>query len=285
VSAAPELGPDPGYFGPDSVTWRVLADPSLAVGGLRTLLLQALHPLAMHGVASNSDFQSDPWGRLLRTGEFLGTITFGTRAEADAASARVRGVHRRLSRTPAVEPETGLAYRVEDAELLRWVHVTEVDSFLSTVRRCGLRLSDAEADRYVEEQLVAARLVGLDPATVPASVAAVAAYLVDVRPQLRATAEARRTAVFGLLPPMTPWVALATPAQPAWAAMTTLAFAMLPGWARRMYGAPGLPATDAATDLAASLAGRALRRTLLAVPQHLREGPHLRQARERLALG
>jgi len=80
---------------------------------------------------------------------------------------------------------------------------------------------------------------------------------------------------------MTPWVALATPAQPAWAAMTTLAFAMLPGWARRMYGAPGLPATD----LAASLAGRALRRTLLAVPQHLREGPHLRQARERLALG
>ena len=78
---------------------------------------------------------------------------------------------------------------------------------------------------------------------------------------------------------MKPWVALATPAQPAWAGLTTLAFAMLPRWARRMYGAPGLPTTDAA----ATLAGRALRRTLLTIPPGLREGPHLKAARERLA--
>ena len=274
--------PDPGNFGPDSVTWRVFDDPSLVIGGLRTLLLQALHPLAMHGVAANSDFQSDPWGRLMRTGEFLGTLTYGTRVEADRASAAVRGIHRRLSRVLSVEPETGLSYRVQDPDLLLWVHVTEIDSFLSTTRRCGLRLSDAQADAYVAEQVTAARLVGIDPRVtpVPSTVEEVAAYLDDVRPQLRTTSAARRTAIFGLLPPMPPWVALATPAQPAWAALTTLAFAMLPPWARRMYGAPGLPSTD----LAASLAGRALRRTLLTIPAGLREGPHRKAARQRLAL-
>jgi uncharacterized protein (DUF2236 family) len=275
----PHTGGDPGYFGPDSVTW-VLGDPAMAVAGLRTLLLQALHPLAMHGVAAHSDFQADPWGRLMRTGEFVGVVTFGSRAEADRAAAAVRGIHRRISQRPTVEPETGLSYRVDDPELLRWVHVTELESFLSTTRRCGLALTNAEADRYVAEQVVAARLVGIDPAVtpVPANVAEVAAYLDAMRPQLRATAAARRTALFGFLPPMPPWVALATPAVPAWAGLTSLAFAMLPRWARRLYGAPGLPTTDAA----ATAAGRALRRSLLAVPPTLREGPHRKAARARL---
>jgi uncharacterized protein (DUF2236 family) len=269
--------PDPGLFGPDSVTWRVHADPSMALAGLRALLLQSLHPFALAGVLQHSGFRDDPWGRLFRTAEYVAVVSYGTTRDAERASARVRGLHRRLS---GVEPTTGQPYRVDDPELLRWVHCSEVESFLTTAVRCGLRLSREEQDRYYAEQTVAASLVGLDPSTVPDSVDAVARYFRDVRPQLRATADARRTARFVLWPPMPALVQLGTPARPAWTALATASFAMLPRWARRMYALPGLPTTD----LAATAAGLALRTGLLVVPERLRTGPHLRQAQERLGL-
>ena len=109
---------DPGLYGPDSVTWRVHADPSMALAGLRALLLQAVHPLAMSGVAQHSDFREDPWGRLFRTAEYVGVTTFGTTEHARRAGAKVRGIHRRLG---GIEPESGIGYRVNDPELLRWV--------------------------------------------------------------------------------------------------------------------------------------------------------------------
>jgi uncharacterized protein (DUF2236 family) len=88
---------DPGLFGPDSVTWRVHADPVLWIGGLRSLLLQALHPVAMAGVAQHSAFRRDAWGRLLRTARYVGTVTYGTTADAKAAGDLVRRVHRGLA--------------------------------------------------------------------------------------------------------------------------------------------------------------------------------------------
>ena len=267
--------PDPGLYGPDSVTWRVHADPSMALAGFRALLLQALHPLAMHGVISHSAFRDDPWGRLFRTGEYVGVTTYGTTEQARRAGARVRGIHRRLA---GVEPESGTAYRVDDPALLRWVHCVEVESFLSTAVRCGLRLSDEEQDRYYAEQVRGAELVGLDPATVPASVGQMAAYFRDVLPQLRVTPAAREVLRFGLWPPMPTLVQLGTPARPVWAAMVTASFAMLPRWARRMYSMPGLPTTD----LAATAAGMAFRTGLRVVPDALRAGPHLKDARARL---
>ena len=201
MSAQPDTAaaPDPGLYGPDSVTWRVHADPSMVLGGFRALLLQALHPFAMHGVLSHSDFKDDPWGRFFRTGEYVGVTTFGTTDEARRAGARVRGIHRKLA---GVEPVTGTAYRVDDPELLRWVHCVEVESFLSTAVRCGLRLSPAEQDQYYAEQVRGAELVGLDPVTIPSSVAQMAAYYRDVRPQLRVTPGAREVVRFGLWPPM-----------------------------------------------------------------------------------
>jgi len=268
---------DAGFFGPDSVTWRVHSEPVLFLGGLRALLLQALHPRAMHGVAEHSNFREDAWGRLQRTGEFVGVVNFGTRAEAERAGARVRGIHNKLRST---DPDTGLEYRLSEPELLLWVHCCEVDSFLSTAQRAGLALSVAEADRYVDEQRVAARLVGLDPEQVPASVVELADYFTAVRPQLRATGEARETLLVGLLPPMPGWVQLATPARPAWAGAVVLAFAMMPRWARRAYSLPGLPTTD----LAASVCLAGLRVTLRALPESLRRPPHLREARRRLGL-
>jgi uncharacterized protein (DUF2236 family) len=277
MSLQEATAPDPGLYGPDSVTWRVHADPSMALAGLRALFFQAVHPLAMAGVADHSDFRSDPWGRLFRTADYVGVTTYGTVEQARRAGAKVRGIHRRLG---GIEPESGRAYRVDDPELLRWVHCVEVESFLSTAIRCGLRLSPAERDAYYAEQTVGATLVGLDPAAVPSSVAEMAAYFRDIRPQLHVTAAARRTAGFVLWPPMPALVRLGTPARPAWVALATAAFAMLPRWARRLYRLPGLPTTDAA----ATAAGLAFRSGLLVVPERLRHGPAVKEAQARLGL-
>jgi uncharacterized protein (DUF2236 family) len=277
MSLQPSSAPDPGLYGPDSVTWRVHADPSMALAGLRALFFQAVHPLAMAGVAQHSDFRGDPWGRLFRTADYVGVTTYGTSQEARRAGAKVRGVHRRLG---GIEPESGQAYRVDDPELLRWVHCVEVESFLTTALRCGLRLSRSEQDRYYAEQTRGAELVGLHAADVPGSVAQMADYFTEVRPQLRVTAEARRTARFVLWPPMPSLVQVGTPARPAWVALATAAFAMLPRWARRLYSLPGLPTTDAA----ATAAGLAFRSGLLIVPERLRHGPALKQGRARLGV-
>jgi uncharacterized protein (DUF2236 family) len=266
-----------GLFGPDSVTWRVHSDPAAVVAGFRALLLQATHPTVMAGFAANSDYRADPWGRLRRTGDWVATVTFGTRAEAEAAGDRLRALHARLR--PVVEPDTGVAYRIDDPELLLWVHCAEVDSFLATYLRSGGRLGPADADRYVAEMRESARLVGLDPVTVPDSTAELAAYVERMRPRLRVTAEAAEGAIWGFLPPMPLWVRLMTPARPAWATLVAIAAGLLPRWARRLYGLPGLPTTD----LAASASARALRRTLLTLPGGLGRNPAHAQALARLA--
>lgn len=265
-----------GLFGPDSVSWLVHADPVLIVGGIRALLLQALHPLAMAGVAEHSGFRDDPWGRLGRTAEFVGTLTYGTRREAVKAAARVRGVHRGLA---GIEPEFGTPYRVDDPALLLWVHACEVDSFLSTARRARAPIDDQQADQYLAEQVRAAELVGVPAADVPSTVADLATYFTDVAPMLRCTAAAREGSRFLLLPPMPTWVSVLTPARPAWGSVAGLAFELLPRWARRMYGLPTLAPSQATAT--ASL--RALRGGLSRLPERWREGPNLREARARLA--
>ena len=271
------IDPDPGLFGPDSITWRIHADPSMLLGGFRALMLQAVHPLVMAGFDDNSFFRSDPWGRLQRTGDWVSTVTYGTTEDALGAGAKLRALHARLK--PGVEPESGLAYRVDDPDLLLWVHCTEVESFLSTYRRSGGRVGAGEADRYVDEMRASAELVGLNRADVPATVAQIEDYYRAVRPQLRVSTVARRNVLWGFAPPMPRWVAVATPARPGWAALVGVAAAMLPPWARRLYRLPGLPTTD----LGATLAGRAIRRTALSLPASLSQSPANRSARARMA--
>ena len=258
--------PDPGLFGPDSVTWRVHADPVLWVGGLRALFLQALHPRAMAGLAAASDLRADPWGRLLRTAGYVGTVTYGTTAAAAEAGRTVRRVHERV---PGMGPD-----------LLVWVHCCLVDSFLTTYRRAGGRLASDEADAYVAEQTRLAPLVGLSPEDVPADTDALAAYFTAVQPELRRTPEAVDAARLVLLPPLPTRVLIFTPARPAWAGVAGLAFALLPRWARRLYAMPGLPVTDPAASVAVRVLGAGLRR----LPERFQEGPHLRGARQRLSL-
>ena len=266
-----------GFFGPDSVSWRIHADPSFSVGGIRALLLQALHPVAMDGVHQFSEgFRTDPWPRLTRTAEYVATLTFGTRRDALRQVRRVRGMHGRLA---GVDGTTGRSYRVDDPDLLLWVHNCEVDSLLSVARRAGVPLTDEDADRYVAEQVTAARLIGVPEAHVPASVAALDEYFERVRPELQLTAPARAAYGFIVLPPMPGWVQLLTPARPGWAGLASLGVATLPRWARRMYGLPAFGLTEPA----ATAAVRALRQTALAVPARVRESPIVRSARVRVA--
>src|SRR3712207_1925302 len=231
---------DVGLFGPGSVTWKLHNEPILLLGGLRSLYLQSLHPRAVAGVAQNSTYRSDPWGRLNRTSEFVGTVIYGSTAEVEAAASRLRRMHARMS---AVDPATGERFRIDEPDLLRWVHVTEVESFLTTARRAGLGLTDDEVDRYYTEQLRAAELVGLDPSTVPATAAEVAAYYDRVRPELRMTRDAAETAFFLTVPPVPQnWGNGALrlgltlgPARWAYFGVAGTAIALLPPWARRMY--------------------------------------------------
>lgn len=277
------LADDLGLFGPGSVTWRVHEEPVLFVAGLRSLYLQALHPRAIAGVAQNSDFRADPWGRLIRTIRYVGTTIYGTTAQARAAGRRVAARHARLR---ATDPITGEEFRVDAPDLLRWVHVTEIESFVSTARRAGVPLTDAEVDRYYTEQRAVAALIGLDPATVPGTAAEVAAYYRRVQPELRMTREAAETALFLTAPPVPGRMSTPLrlglgfgPPRIAYLGVAATAFGLLPPWARRRYGGLGLPTTD----LSAALGVRALRLALAAVPRRLIEGPLYRDAMRRAA--
>jgi len=279
---------DPGLFGPRSVTWQMHGDPMMWIAGIRALYLQALHPRAVAGVLQNSAaFQKnksgrrDAWGRLMRTANFVGTLTYGTTDAAERAGGRVRAIHRRLS---ATDPATGERYRIDDPELLLWVHCAEVDSYLHVVRRSGFPLSDAQADAYLDEHRVSARLVGLDPAAVPGDRAALAAYFAAVRPALALTPEARLVDDFLRRPP-TP--AVLVPARALlWHRVATLAYGALPAFAHELYGRPAPPTATVTRRLRTT--GRVLRTIPPTVrwqlpPQHIlravaRLGPGTRPA-------
>lgn len=274
---------DLGLFGPGSVTWKIHAEPILLVAGLRALYLQALHPRAMAGVTQNSTYRADPWGRLIRTANYVATTIYGTTAEAEAAGKRLSALHARMT---ARDPETGEWFRIDDPRLLRWVHVTEVESFLSTARRAGLTLSDDEVDDYYAEQRRAAALVGLDPVTVPGTAAEVERYYQRIRGELRMTKGAAETALFLTVPPPPRQLSLPLrlgltigPARLLYTGIAATAFGLLPPWARRLYGALGLPTTD----LSAQLSVRALRLAINAIPRRFLEGPIYRAAQERAA--
>ena len=184
---------DPGLFGPDSVTWRIHADRSMLIGGLRALLLQVLHPLAMAGVAQHSSYREDPLGRLARTGRFVAATTYGTSAEAERAIRTVRGVHERVRGTAS----DGRPYVATDPALLAWVHNVEVESFLVAYRLYGSApLTSADADRYVAEMTEVARRLGATD--LPETASGLSGWI-DSVPELAMTREARDAVRFLVL--------------------------------------------------------------------------------------
>jgi len=268
---------DPGLFGPRSVTWQMHGDPMMWVAGVRALYLQALHPRAVRGVMQNSDFRRDAWGRLMRTANFVGTTTYGTTEAAEKAGARVRKIHSMLG---ATDPATGERYGVDEPGLLLWVHCAEIDSYLQVARRSGFRLTDEQADRYIAEHRVSARLVGLDPDAVPADQAEMAAYFEKARPELAATPEARAVDEFLLRPPTHP---LLVPAREVlWRRVAQLAYAALPPYAHELYGRRAAEPTTVTRQL------RATGTLLRCVPARLRwqlPPKHILRAMSRLGPG
>jgi uncharacterized protein (DUF2236 family) len=186
---------DTGLSGPDSVTWRVHAHFSMLVGGIRALLMQTLHPLAMAGVAQHSDYRTDSLGRLQRTSAFIAATTYGSTATAEAAVQRVRRVHERVRGVAG----DGRPYSAADPALLAWVHYVEVDSFLVAYQRVGPGLTGEEADRYVQEMGQIGDRMGVVDRITTAS--ALHSWVVD-HPEQRVTPEARAAARFLVAPPL-----------------------------------------------------------------------------------
>jgi uncharacterized protein (DUF2236 family) len=279
---------DVGLFGPQSVTWKLHQEPILMLGGLRSLYLQALHPRAVAAVVQNSGYKADPWGRLNRTSEYVGTVVYGSTAEVEAAASRLRRLHARMS---ATDPRTGEEFRIDEPDLLRWVHIAEVESFLSTARRAGLKLTDDEVDTYYTEQLRAAELVGLDPSTVPGTAAEVAAYFDAMRPELGLTKDSVETALFLTVPPVPDWGSRPLrlgltlgPTRWAYFGIAGTAIALLPTWARKMYGGLGWSTTDLSADLSVRGMRLLLKTVIATVPKRYKVAPMRQAALERAGL-
>ncbi|MCW2811316.1 MAG: hypothetical protein JWP61_1774 [Friedmanniella sp.] len=226
--------PGPRWFTEDDVIWRVHADTAMFIGGIRALLLQSLHPVAMHGVSEHSAFRTDPWGRLQRTSTFLATTTYGPIPDAERQIRIVRAVHKRIvGVTPDGEP-----YAASDPHLLGWVHLAEMDSFLAAHQSFGsARLDPAEADTYVAQSAVVAEKLGVQDA--PRTVAEMEAQLRAYAPELRMSPAARDTIDLLLRqPPLT------GPARAGYSVLAAAAVSILPLWARTALSLPALPLTD-----------------------------------------
>jgi uncharacterized protein (DUF2236 family) len=226
--------PGPRWFSDASPIRRVHADASMFVGGLRALLLQSLHPLAMAGVAQHSNYRGDPWGRLQRTSTFLAVTTFGTADDAQRAVDKVRGIHHRVHGISS----DGRPYQATDPHLLEWVHVAEADSFLRAHQLYGAAPLDQEGrDAYVADMAVIAGKLGvIDP---PRTERELTQRLNAFRPELSSSPEARDAARFLLLTPPLPLAARAP-----YGVLSATAVSMLPLWARAPLLLPYFPPVE-----------------------------------------
>jgi uncharacterized protein (DUF2236 family) len=263
--------PDPGVFGPGSVTWRVMREPRLLLAAGRALLLQAANPLVAQGAIDHSTYRTDPYGRLERTVTWVTLICFGTAQEAERIAGRVTGLHRRVSGTlPAANATSrvppGTVYTAGDPALLRWVHASFVDTMLVAHDTLVGGLTNADRDAFVSEWDAVAHLMGLRRGRCWTDAAALRRY-VD-REMRRGPAlpgaGSLEVAETVLHPPVgSPW------ARPG---MDTLAFVttgLLPKELRRGYGLSWTPARAAAF---AALT-RSLRLATAALPRRLRISP------------
>ena len=260
-----EHGSDTGYFGPGSAAWAVHGSLPTLVGGIRALLVQALHPAALAGVQQHSRYEEDALGRLAGTTQWLTVVTFGDKAQADRECARVRGLHRRVR---GFYDSDGIEkpYAASDPELLRWVHVAFTDSFLATHRVWGGPIPGGE-DAYVREWAKAGELVGVsDP---PRSVAELDAQMAGFAPVLQRSEASDRTVRFVRQAP------LPLPARPPYGVLFAGAVATLPSDQRRLLGLPAVPLAVARPAVGALLGAMG---AILG-----RQSPSQRNARRRVA--
>ena len=260
---ASEMG-DPGWFGPDSVAWRVHADPSLLVAGIAAFTLQALHPLAMAGVAEHSAFSDDFLGRTRRTGEFVQGVVYGSSAKAERLCRMVKKIHERV----VGDAPDGRPYSANDPALLDWVHVAEYVAIAAANRRFAVHpMNRDELDTYIAE--VARVGEGTGVVSPPRSWSELLGSVERHRPKLAVGEYASAGIAFLDDPPLIPG-----PAKPMWRALWAGALVCLPPVARRLLRAP----TPSVRELAGC---RAILRTLDNLGG---DGPDLAAAKLRLGL-
>jgi uncharacterized protein (DUF2236 family) len=222
------------WFSTSDVIWQVHADTAMFIGGIRALLLQSLHPVAMLGVSEHSGFRGDPWGRLQRTSRYLATTTYGTIADAERSIRIVKAIHSRVTGTTP----GGTPYRADDPHLLAWVHVAEVDSFVTAFQAFGnRRLGPDEVDEYVRQSgSVVERLGVVDP---PQTWSETQELLAQYRPELKSSPAARDVAQLLLRDPP-----LSGPAKLGYGVLAAGAISTLPPWVRATLMLPTLPTAD-----------------------------------------
>ncbi|MFM8903420.1 MAG: oxygenase MpaB family protein [Actinomycetota bacterium] len=226
--------PGERWFAEDRPIRLVHGDASMFIGGLRALLLQSLHPLAMAGVANYSDYRKDPWGRLQRTADFLAATSFGPADEAQKIVDRVKAVHLKVNGVAS----DGRKYSATDPHLLKWVHVAEIDSFLWTYQKFSKApLDQAGRDGYVKDAAFVARQVGVvDP---PETEAEMRAVIQSYRPELKSTRESRDATKYLLFKPPLPGAA-----KIAYWLLVLATIATLPIWTRIPLRVPYLPIVE-----------------------------------------
>ena len=222
---------DEGYFGPDSVSWQVHREVTVLFGGARALLMQAAHPLVVAGANQTAMYERNPWKRLQRTLILTYTMTFGTKADADAAARKINDVHTRIN---GIDPITGKRYDALDPELLLYVHACLVDSAMLFEELTVGALDDEGRDRFHREQMLAAELCLVPREMIPPTVPALRAWLADFedRGELQVTDGARRVLDLFFEPPAeAEW-------RPILRGVSRLAYGTLPASVREMYGLP-----------------------------------------------
>lgn len=223
------------WFSEGDPIWRVHADASMFVGGIRSLLLQSLHPLAMAGVDEHSDYRSDPWMRVSNTSFFIAQTTFGTIENAERLVESVRAMH---DQVVGIAPD-GRPYAASDPHLLGWVHVAEIETFLTCYQTYSpTPLTSSEADSYVSQTAHVAELLGVvDP---PLAVSDLEAAIDAYRPELELTPAARRAADFLMHDPP-----VAGPETLGYRLLASAAVRTLAPWARTMLDIRTAPLPDA----------------------------------------
>jgi uncharacterized protein (DUF2236 family) len=157
---------DPGYFGPNSMMWKVNKEITVLFGGARALLMHAAHPLIAAGARQTSFYQRDPWKRLIRTLSLQNSVTFGTKTEADESAHRINKLHEVIKGEDVV---TKKIYDALDHEQLLWVHACLQISSIYFYEKTVKKLSESEKNQYHKENMLAAKLVLIDENNMPQS--------------------------------------------------------------------------------------------------------------------
>lgn len=185
-------------FGADTVSARLISESVLLLGGPRALLMQLAEPRVADGVAQHSEFEADPFGRLVRTLDAMTIIAFGRREEAERVLGHLRKVHDQV--TGEVPP--GIPYIANDPELLHWVHATLVDTVLEVERRYLGYLSAEEREQYYEESKRLARAFEIPDEVVPPDLDSFLAFMDQRSSTLEVSDTARRLCRSILSPPV-----------------------------------------------------------------------------------